>query len=95
MFGGINIYCDDLLIATVHDRTLYVKANKNTAQEFIDQGLRPFSDLKQSEIATLQYYLAPTEVFSCGAPMQRWADNALVAARQDAALKKPRKARAR
>lgn len=94
MFGGIYIYCDDLFIATVHGDTLYFKANKNTAQEFIDLGLRPFSYPKQGEIATLHYYQAPPEVFSCGAEMKRWASKALVAARQDASLRKPRKGRA-
>lgn len=92
MFGGTYIYCDDLFIATVHDGTLYFKANKNTAQEFIDQGLRPFSYPKQGEITTLQYYQAPAEVFSSRAAMKRWASKALVAARQDASSKKPRKA---
>lgn len=95
MFGGIYIYCDDLFVATVHGGTLYFKANRNTAQEFIDRGLRPFSYPKQGEIATLQYYQAPTEVFSSGAAMKLWASKALVAARQDASLKKPRKVRAR
>src|SRR5882757_137674 len=88
MFGGIYIYCDDLFIATVHGGTLYFKANKNTAQEFIDRGLHPFSYLKQGEVATLQYYQAPTEVFSSSAVMRRWASRALVAAKQDASLKK-------
>lgn len=92
MFGGTYIYCDDLFIATVHDGVLYFKANSNTAQEFIDQGLRPFSYPKQGGVATLQYYQAPAEVFSSRAAMKRWASKALVAARQDASLKKPRKA---
>ena len=95
MFGGTYIYCDDLFIATVHDGTLYFKANNLSAQEFIDRGLRPFSYPRQGEITTLQYYQAPVEVFSSHAAMQRWAGKALVAARQDASLKKPRKVRAK
>ena len=95
MFGGIYIYCDDLFIATVHGSTLYFKANKNTADQFIARGLRPFSYPKQGEIATLQYYEAPAEVFTGRGAMKRWARKALVAAKQDASLKKPRKVRAR
>jgi DNA transformation protein and related proteins len=91
MFGGTYIYCDDLFIATVHHGTLYFKANANTAQDFIKRGLRPFSYAKQGEIATLQYYEAPTEVFNNRAAMRRWAEKALLAARQDAS-KKARKA---
>ena len=93
MFGGTYIYCDDLFIATVHDGTLYFKANKNTAQEFVDRGLQPFSYSRQGEVTSLQYYQAPAEVFSSRAAMKRWAARALVAARQDAALKKPRRVR--
>lgn len=95
MFGGIYIYCDDLFIATVHDGTLYFKANKATAREFIDRGLRPFTYSRQGEATSLQYYEAPAEVFGSRAEMQRWAGKALVAARQDASSKKPRKARGR
>ncbi len=95
MFGGTYIYCDELFIATVHDDRLYFKANKNTAHEFIKRGLQPFSYPKQGGTATLQYYQAPPEVFTSRAAMKRWAQRALIAAQQDAALKKPRRARAR
>jgi DNA transformation protein len=93
MFGGTYIYCDDLFIATVHDGTLYFKANTNTAHEFISRGMRPFSYPKQGGIATLQYYQAPPEVFNNRADMKRWAEKALSAARQDASSRKARKAR--
>jgi DNA transformation protein and related proteins len=95
MFGGTYIYCDDLFIATVHDGTLYFKANANTAHEFIKRNLRPFSYAKQGGIATLQYYQAPPEVFNDGDAMKRWAERALTAARQDASSKKTRKASAK
>lgn len=88
MFGGIYIYCDDLFIATVHGNTLYFKANKNTASEFIERGLPAFSYPKQGGIATLQYYQAPDEVFRNRAAMHRWASTALAAARQDATTKR-------
>lgn len=95
MFGGIYIYCDDLFIATVHDGTLYFKANKATAHEFLDRGLRPFTYSRQGEATSLQYYEAPAEVVGCRSEMQRWAGKALDAARHDASLKKPRKGGAR
>lgn len=95
MFGGTYIYCDDFFIATVHDSTLYFKANKATAQEYIDRGLRPFTYSRQGEVTSLQYYEAPAEVFGSRTEMQRWAGKALAAARQDAGSKKPRKGGAR
>jgi DNA transformation protein len=94
MFGGIYIYCDDLFIATLHDGTLYFKANKNTAHEFIEMGSRIFSYPKQGQVATLQYYEAPAEVFQSPKAMKRWAGKALTAAKQDA-LSKTAKARSR
>ena len=93
MFGGTYIYCDDLFIATVHDGRLYFKANANTAHQFIARGLMQFSYPKQGGIATLQYYQAPPEVFHARAAMQHWAEVALLAARQDASVKNPRKTR--
>ena len=89
MFGGVYIYCDDLFFATIHDATLYFKANANTAPDFIERGLPVFTYPKQGGIATLQYYQAPREVFTDEKAMQFWASKALLAAKQDAATKKP------
>ncbi len=94
MFGGVYIYCDDLFIATIHDDTLYFKANANTAADFVTRGLPIFSYLKEGGIATLQYYQAPPEVFNGRVPMKLWAAKALLAAKQDAALKTRKKASA-
>ena len=91
MFGGVYIYCDDLFIATIHDETLYFKANATTASDFVARGLPIFSYPKQGGIATLQYYQAPPEVLTERAAMKLWADKALLAAKQDATAK-PRKA---
>ena len=92
MFGGVYIYCDDLFIATVHDATLYFKANANTAPDFVSRGLPIFSYPRQGSVATLQYYRAPDEVFLDNEAMRFWAQKALLAAKQDAAMKKkPRK----
>lgn len=87
MFGGVYIYCDNLFIATLHDETLYFKANAATAPDFISRGLQVFSYPKEGGIATLQYYQAPLEVFQGAATMRLWAEKALFAARQDAAVK--------
>lgn len=84
MFGGVYIYCDDLFIATVHDNTLYFKANATTASDFLARELPIFSYPKEGGTATLQYYQAPPEVFSGSAAMKLWAAKALKAARQDA-----------
>ena len=88
MFGGVYIYCDDLFIATVHDSKLFFKANANTAPDFVARGLPIFSYPKQGGIATLQYYQAPEEVFSNNEAMRFWASKALLAAQQDASMKK-------
>jgi DNA transformation protein and related proteins len=90
MFGGIYIYCDDLFIATIHDDKLYFKANKKSAKAFIDQGLAVFSYLKNGEPAYLQYYEAPPVVLTSRAEMKTWASLALIAARQDASVKRQR-----
>jgi DNA transformation protein and related proteins len=90
MFGGVYVYCDDLFIATIHDETLYFKANASTAAEFVARGLPMFSYPKDGGIATLQYYQAPPEVFTGNTAMRHWATKALLAAQQDS-VSKPRK----
>jgi DNA transformation protein and related proteins len=85
MFGGVYVYCDDLFIATIHDETLYF--NASTAAEFVARGLPMFSYPKDGGIATLQYYQAPSEVFTAKTAMRYWAAKALLAAQQDSALK--------
>ena len=87
MFGGVYIYCDDLFIATVHDATLYFKADAHTAPEFFARCLPQFSYSKQGGVASLQYYQAPEEVFSDTDAVRFWGSKALLAARQDASAK--------
>jgi DNA transformation protein and related proteins len=87
MFGGTYVYCDDLFIATVHDDTLYFKANASTAPDFVAKGLPAFCYPKEGGVATLQYYQAPPEVFNGRSEMRPWAAKALLAAKQDAASK--------
>ena len=87
MFGGVYTYCDDLFIATVHDATLYFKANAHTAPDFVARGLSQFSYPKQGGVASLQYYQAPEKVFSDVDAVRFWGSKALLAARQDASAK--------
>jgi DNA transformation protein and related proteins len=87
MFGGVYVYCDDLFIATIHDDTLFFKANASTASDFVAKGLPAFSYPKEGGVATLQYFQAPTEVFNGRSEMWSWAKKALLAAKQDAASK--------
>ena len=87
MFGGVYIYCDDLFLATVHDATLYFKANAQTAPDFVARCLPQFNFPKQWGVVSLQYYQAPEEVFSDAEAMRFWASKALLAARQDASAK--------
>ena len=56
MFGGVYIYLDDLFIATVHDATLYFKANAQTAPDLAARGLSQFNCSKQEGVASLQYH---------------------------------------
>jgi DNA transformation protein and related proteins len=94
MFGGVYIYCNDLFIATIHDETLFFKANAFTAPDFVKLGLPPFSYPKDGGIATLQYYQAPPEAFAGRLSMKLWAEKALLAAKQDATRKLVKKANA-
>lgn len=93
MFGGVYVYCDGVFIATVHDGTLYFKANAGTEDLFIQRGLPRFTYPKDGGIASLCYYRAPDEVFQSKEQMHSWGEVALRAARDDAKRKKPQPTR--
>ena len=63
MFGGVYIYCDDLFIATVHDATLYFKANAHTAPDFVARGLSQFSYPKQGALPRFSTTKRPRRCF--------------------------------
>lgn len=87
MFGGHGIFLDGLMFALLADGALYLKADTQTAGDFVRLGLARFTYNKQGKAFALSYYQAPEEVLDSPAEMSRWANKAYSAALRAAAGK--------
>lgn len=80
MFGGHGIYHDDLMFALVADDELYLKADQQSVDNFITQGLPAFEYTKQGKTYKMSYYLAPEEIYDDPEAARQWAERAFAAA---------------
>lgn len=80
MFGGEGLFIDGLMFAIIFDDQLYLKVDDHNRQSFLDQGLEPFTYLRQGKRCTLSYYQAPEEVLESLELMRLWGSDAYGAA---------------
>ncbi|MBV1790180.1 TfoX/Sxy family protein [Marinobacterium sp. D7] len=80
MFGGHGLFLDGLMFAIIIDKELYLKADDQTRQAFIDLGLGPFTYLRQGKPCSLSYYQAPEELLESVEQMRDWANQAYAVA---------------
>ena len=80
MFGGHGIYHQDLMFGLVADDVLYLKADSQSADAFVAQGLPPFEYNKQGRVIKMSYYQAPEEIFDDPEMARQWAELAFSAA---------------
>lgn len=88
MFGGAGLYCDGVMFALVAYDTLYLKADDETAQAFLDEGLEPFTYEGKAKPVRMSYWRAPERVFDDPDEMQAWGHTAVQVAKKLAARKK-------
>ena len=84
MFGGYGIFHQGLMFALIADGSLYLKADDQSRESFLDETCEPFSYYKKDKEYRLSYYLAPEEFFEDPDACLRWARLAF-----DAALRNP------
>ena len=87
MFGGYGIFLEGLMFGLIADSVLYLKADKETENEFKAKGLEQFTYNKKGKEFKMSYYQAPEEVLEDGEEMNSWADKAYGAALRAAAKK--------
>ena len=80
MFGGYGLFLEGLMFGLIADNTLYLKADKDTEQEFKVKGLEPFTYLKKDKAVSLSYYQAPEETLENYDDMNVWANKAYATA---------------
>ena len=91
MFGGYGIFLKGLMFGLVADSVLYLKADKETENEFSARELAAFTYHKKGKEFRMSYYQAPEEALEDGEEMNYWANKAYGAATRAAAGKKRRK----
>jgi len=87
MFGGHGIFLDGLMFGLIADKTLYLKADKESEPEFTDLDLEAFSYNKNGKQMKMSYFQAPEEALENMDLMNVWANKAYSAALR-AAMKK-------
>jgi len=87
MFGGHGIFLDGLMFALIADGILYLKADKESENEFKQQDLEAFSYNKQGKVMKMSYYQAPEDALEDSEVMRDWANMAYAAAIRASAKK--------
>ena len=76
MFGGYGIFLEGLMFGLVADGILYLKADKETENEFKEKGLEAFTYNKKGKEISLSYFQAPEETLEDSDEMNAWANKA-------------------
>lgn len=87
MFGGHGIFLDGLMFGIIDNNILYLKADKETENDFKKKGLAVFTYMKKGKEMKLSYYQAPEETLEEPEKMNFWANKAYHTALQAKALK--------
>ncbi|OUR65729.1 transcriptional regulator [Methylophaga sp. 42_25_T18] len=88
MFGGHGIFLEGLMFGLIADKTLYLKADKESKNDFTDLGLEAFSYNKKGKAMKLSYFQAPEDALENLDEMNVWANKAYGVALRAAANKK-------
>lgn len=76
MFGGHGIFLEELMFGLIADGILYLKADKETENEFNEKGLEQFTYYKKRKELKMSYYQAPEETLEDIEEMNTWATKA-------------------
>jgi len=88
MFGGYGIFLEGLMFGLVADGVLYLKADKETEEEFKARELEPFTYNNKGKAFKMSYYQAPEEALENDEEMESWAAQAYSTALRAAAKKR-------
>ncbi|MCW8962831.1 MAG: TfoX/Sxy family protein [Gammaproteobacteria bacterium] len=87
MFGGHGIFLDGLMFGLIANSVLYLKADKETEEDFRSQGLEAFTYNKKGKEYKMSYFQAPEEALEDVEEMSFWANKAYGAALRAASKK--------
>ena len=96
MFSGYGISADGINFALALRSGLYLRADERTIPRFEAEGCQPFQYTTRSKTVIVKsYWQLPDRLFDDTEELSVWARDALAAARQAAASKRPRRTGAR
>ena len=87
MFGGYGLFLDDLMFALISNGLLYLKADIENKDSFINNNLTAFTYMKKAKECKLAYYQAPEEVLEDSDIMHNWIQSSYAAALRAATKK--------
>jgi DNA transformation protein len=92
MFSGYGISADGINFALALKAGLFLRADERTIPRFEAEGCRPFQyQTRDRTVTVMSYWQLPERLFDDPEELSVWARDALIAARQAAASKRPRR----
>ncbi|MFC3677663.1 TfoX/Sxy family protein [Ferrovibrio xuzhouensis] len=89
MFGGAGLYCRGLMFGLIHDDTIYLKADAETAKAFEARGCGPFTYEGKGKPVQMSYWQMPADLIDDADEAVAWAKTALGVARAQKAATPP------
>jgi DNA transformation protein len=89
MFGGAGLYCRGLMFGLIHDDTVYLKADAETAKAFEARGCGPFTYEGKGKPVQMSYWQMPADLIDNAEEAVAWAKTALGVARAQKAAVPP------
>jgi len=80
MFGGAGLYSDDLFFAIADDGDLYLKADGQSVDFYLDGGSEQFTYESEGKLSRMNFWLVPAEVIEDTDALHRWVSVAMDAA---------------
>ena len=87
MFGGTNLFRDNLMFAKIKDDSLWLKVDDSNLNDFTDEGMPQYSYGKDNS-KKLNFYEVPLEIIEDKNQLANWSKKAFEVA-VTAAYKKP------
>lgn len=94
MFGGYCLYCEGTVFALLADNALFLKADDENRQRFVDRGLKAFRPFPDKDVS-MSYFEAPPEIFEDSDAMRDWVGESVAAGKRSAKPRRTRSPRAR
>lgn len=76
MFGGVGLYCEDLIFGILDNDTLYLKVDDTTRKRYEKSGSEPFRPYGK-DAHSVSYYRVPVAVLEDRETLAVWAREAV------------------